>query len=469
MRHLPLELASLSTDAVDGLAHDDYVRAKPAGAFLPKGKTDMRFILSHPTRNASSSSASSTEGRRRGRASPELRTARDRPQRGVRSDGDADALSLYRADVGAETLLTAEEEGEIARAITMAERALLDALVDSPAGRAELVAVGRDLEQHDIDIRTVVLNPDEQGLDLKAVDERVRVVLGGVATCDEDERTSVADALAEVRLSRAVLERVIAAVRDGDDARAFHAIARAKRDLQRAKDRLVVGNLRLVLLFARRYQHQGIPFLDLVQEGNVGLMRAADKFDFRRGFRFNTYASFWIKQALQRALVHRTFRIPVHVASDRHRISRTRAKFVALNEREPTAAEIASLTGLSNERVQSILDFPKQPASLDAPIGEDGDARLADMIPAETPSAEEIVAASALGDRLHELLADLSERERRVVRMRFGIGPEREHSLEEVGRELSLTRERIRQIERGALKKLRARSKGRDLESFLRP
>lgn len=428
----------------------------------------MRFTFSQPISNDSTTSPRAGEPARRGRVNPELRAARDRPQRGLRIDADADALSLYRADVGGEALLTPQDEGDICRAIAAAERAVLDAIVRSAEGRAELGSLGRELELGHADIRTIILNPDEQGLDLRALGEHVRQTLLATVTSDENDRAALVGALAEVRLGHVVLDRVIAAVRGGADTAAVEAIDAARRDLRRAKGRLVVGNLRLVLLFARRYQNQGIPFLDLVQEGNVGLMRAADKFDFRRGFRFNTYASYWIKQALQRALVHRTFRIPVHVASDRHRIARTRAKFVAVNEREPSAAEIAKLTGLSLERVQSILDFPRQPASLDAPIGDDGDARLGDFIAADAKSAEDEVAASALGDELHELLSGLSERERRVVRMRFGLGPEREHSLEEVGRELSLTRERIRQIERGALKKLRARSKGRDLESFLR-
>ncbi len=432
----------------------------------------MRFTLSHPLRDQPSSSPRAPDGRRRrGRVNPELRTARDRPQRGVRVDTDADALTLYRADVGGEPLLSSQEEGDICRAIAAAEHAVLTAVVRSAAGRVALASLGRDLEHGRAAVRDLILNPDEQGLDLGALRDHLQATLlsaASSAACDGREQGALVDVLSEIRLGHAALERVTGAVRGAGDTAALRAIDEARRDLRQAKSRLVVGNLRLVLLFARRYKNQGIAYLDLVQEGNVGLMRAADKFDFRRGFRFNTYASFWIKQALQRALVHRTFRIPVHVASDRHRIDRTRAKFVAVNEREPTTAEIAKLTGLSVDRVQSILDFPRQPSSLDAPIGEDGDARLVDLIPGTTPSAEDEVAANALGDHLHDLLSELSERERRVVRMRFGLGPEREHSLEEVGRELSLTRERIRQIERRALEKLRARSKGRDLESFLR-
>ena len=420
----------------------------------------MPFIVSDPARKK----VPGSDGVRRRRAS-------DRPQRAPRADAGADALSLYRADVGEEALLSAEEESNIGRAIAAAERGVIEALVQSSAGRVSLAELGRELESGEADVRTVILNPDEQGLDLRALRAHLTDTLLSAGTSTDAERAGIADALTEIRLSQSALERVIADVRGSrvaTDAAAFDAVEASRAELQRAKSRLVLGNLRLVLHFARRYRNQGIALLDLVQEGNVGLMRAADKFDFRRGFRFNTYASYWIKQALQRALVHRTFRIPVHVASDRHRIARMRARFVALNEREPTVPEIAKLTGLSHDRVQSILDFPKQPGSLDAPIGEDGESRLGDFIPSDAASAEDEVAASALGDQLHDLLSELSERERRVVRMRFGIGPEREHSLEEVGRELSLTRERIRQIERRALEKLRVRSKDRDLQSYLR-
>ena len=254
---------------------------------------------------------------------------------------------------------------------------------------------------------------------------------------------------------------------DVQDAAALVEIGHAQRVLKQSKERLVVGNLRLVVLFARKYLGRGVPLLDLVQEGNLGLMRAADKFDYRRGFRFSTYAAWWIKQALQRALLDRALRLPVHVADDRRRIGKARASFVAQHRREPSAEELAALTNLSKERVETIQNLPAQPASLDAPVGNEDDAHLGDFVPGNSPVPEEEVALRALGTHLEEMIEALSPREQQVLRMRFGLKGTREHTLEEVGRALSLTRERIRQIERAALDKLRARSERVELRSYL--
>ena len=244
-------------------------------------------------------------------------------------------------------------------------------------------------------------------------------------------------------------------------------IDRAREELKRTKERLVVGNLRLVVLFARKYLGRGVALLDLVQEGNLGLMRAADKFDHQRGFRFSTYASWWIKQALQRALLDRTLRFPVHVADDRRRVGRVRGAFLTQHRREPNGGEIAAISGLARERVENILTLPTQPLSLDSPVGEDGDATLGDLVPGTAELPDAAVALRALGRHLETLMTDLSPREQEVLRMRFGIGDAREHTLEEVGRALSLTRERIRQIERAALDKLRAREARVELRSYL--
>jgi RNA polymerase primary sigma factor len=221
------------------------------------------------------------------------------------------------------------------------------------------------------------------------------------------------------------------------------------------------------VLFARKYVGRGIALLDLVQEGNLGLMRAADKFDHTRGFRFSTYAAWWIKQALQRALLDRTLRLPVHVADDRRRVARIRGSFVARNRREPTAGEIAALAGLTTERVDIILTLPAQPASLDTPMGDDGDATLSDLVAADLVLPDAEASLRALGAHLESLLTALSPREQQVLRMRFGLGGTREYTLEEVGRVLDLTRERIRQIERAALDKLRAREGRVELRSYL--
>ena len=318
----------------------------------------------------------------------------------------------------------------------------------------------------------MLLNPDQAGLDLDRVAEVVRGALSGTVSTDPELRAAVVETLATTRLDGDIVEAVIAAIREGAassavDAASARAIETARRELKSGKERLVVGNLRLVVLFARKYLGRGVPLLDLIQEGNLGLMRAADKFDHTRGFRFSTYAAWWIKQALQRALLDRTLRLPVHVADDRRRIGKVRATFVTQHRREPSPEEISKISGLAIERVHNILTLPSQPASLDTPMGDEGDATLGDLVAGTTEQPDAAASLRALGGHIEMLMGALTPREQQVLRMRFGMSGAREHTLEEVGRALSLTRERIRQIERAALDKLRARESRVELRSYL--
>lgn len=434
------------------------------------------------TRSASTPDASSTatgvgvrprDVRARGRATRVEHEVRPRARRASpERTGPIDVDAMYLAEMAASSVLTAEQEVQLAEQIVGAERALIEALVRAPSGARTLRNLERELSSGKTDIRPLLLNPDQAGLDLERTAEIVRGALAASGSGDPELLDAVVDTLATVRLDAQVIERVVAAIREGaaasrDDAAAASAIAAARRELRRSKERLVVGNLRLVVLFARKYLGRGVPLLDLVQEGNLGLMRAADKFDHTRGFRFSTYASWWIKQAVQRALLDRTLRLPVHVADDRRRVAKVRAAFAMQHRREPSAEEIAPLSGLSPDRVANILSLPSQPASLDTPMGEDGDATLADILPSDAELPEIEVSLRALGGHLETLMSALTEREQQVLRMRFGMGDVREHTLEEVGRELSLTRERIRQIERSALDKLRARESRVELRSYL--
>jgi RNA polymerase primary sigma factor len=386
-----------------------------------------------------------------------------------------DLDSVYLNEMARRTVLTPEQEVELGREIASAEHAILHGLFCAPSGARALSALASELEAGTVDVKDVLLNPDEEGLDLERTRANVTLALRVAADPEEQEIADATATLSAARLDAELVDGLVDGLRTAASGpeRAQHDIAvladidRARRALRRAKERLVTGNLRLVVLFARKYTGRGIALLDLVQEGNLGLMRAAEKFDHRRGFRFSTYAAWWIKQALQRALLDRALRLPVHVADDRRRIGKVRAAFVAQHSREPTAEEIAEKVGLARERVERILDLPSQPSSLDAPMGEEGDLRLGDFVPSNTMLPDAATALHALGAELENLLGTLTPREQEVLRMRFGLGRAKEYTLEEVGHHLALTRERIRQIERVALDKLRAKSERVELETFL--
>lgn len=398
-----------------------------------------------------------------------------RPARAARRVVPREAVEiddLYLAEMARTSVLTAQQEIEIGEHIAHAERSLFEALFEAPAGARALLQLAEDIASGKASARDFLLNPDEANLDL----DRVRTELVGALRCarseDEAARSAAADKVAKLRLDSDVRVALVGVVRDAaaesdGDRAAVLRIERAEAQLETARDRLLTSNLRLVVLFARKYLGRGVPLLDLVQEGNIGLLRAAEKFDHRRGFRFSTYAAWWIKQSLQRALLDRTVRLPVHVADDRRRIAKLRSAFAAQHDREPTVEEIATATKLGRERIENILTLPPQPSSLDIPVGEDGEARLVDLVPSNAPPPDQTASLKALGSEVGSLLARLEERERKILALRFGLDHAREHTLEEVGAMLHLTRERIRQIEQSALAKLRAMASARQLGSYL--
>lgn len=244
-----------------------------------------------------------------------------------------------------------------------------------------------------------------------------------------------------------------------------------KQQAKAARDQLVQANMRLVVSVAKRHLNWGLPLLDLVQEGAVGLMRAVEKFEYRKGYRFSTYATWWIMQAVRRAVDEqgRMIRIPVHMAEKMHKLNRTRRDLTMSSGRQATSEELSEAMETSPEFVEMLEDLQHlQPLSLDLPVGEDGDSSLGDLVEDDAaPAPEDIASNSVLRDQIREMLKVLPERERKIIELRFGLVDGKEWTLEEVGRTMNLTRERIRQLEKGALRKLRKPSNARQLVGAL--
>ena len=394
--------------------------------------------------------------------------------------GEDDSIRAYYRKLGRVPLLTREGEVVLARRIEQAEGRIVRALVASAAALQEIVCVGDELRDARLRARDVTRNPADEE-DEEAARVRLLELFEPVVALDRTAgpavgplrasratatlRAKAGAALEEMRLTRAILLRVVGRIRrtaTGPDAPAtletLATVRCGERDADRAKGELIEANLRLVVAIARKHAGQWLQLGDLIQEGNIGLMRAVDKFDYKRGFKFSTYATWWIRQSITRAIADqgRTIRTPVHMVETGNRLASARNRLAQARGREPTLEELADEVGLPLAKTQMALLARREPVSLEAPAGEDGTARLVDFVADnDRGDALDTLLEKRFVEGTRELLATLTAREAQVIRMRFGLDGGVERTLAEIGASFALTRERIRQIETQALRKLR--------------
>ncbi len=384
-------------------------------------------------------------------------------------------------------VLTHEEEVELSRRIETGERDALHALLGTHASVGPFKALADEVRGGRATASELLRNADE-GVDEATSSDRIVKLLeraAGVAALlarpahDETtrerrrrRRSRVAAELADMRFERSVLTRLARETRGkGGDDRARRGFVRGMNAATRAQHEFVGANFGLVVTYARRFVGQGLDMHDLVQEGQLGLIRAVEKFDWRRGHRFSTYAAWWVRQAMARAIADqsKTIRVPVHLLESRHKLERVKRALAQQGILDPSDEQLAKESGLPLEKVKAIRGLVREPLRLEAPIGDDGDGgQLGDLVAdPRSPAPDEQLALDRMQSQTRALLELLSPREQQLLKLRFGMDGGPGQTLEEVGKSFNLSRERVRQIEAAALKKLRQASEQRDLGSYI--
>jgi RNA polymerase primary sigma factor len=389
----------------------------------------------------------------------------------------------HQLHLGQRQLLTRDEEIGYARDIEQGERALVRALADSPLALDQLANLCEEVQGGTLELAQLVRDPTDvdhfpEGV-ATAILDAIRA-LSANGKRDAAARKRFAEVVLVHRLSRKAIDAIVreleSAARRGPVAERAQLAAKARalraahQQAERARSLLTQANLGLVVWMARKRGPQGFPMADLIQEGNLGLMRAVEKFDYRRGFRFNTYAAWWIRHFMNRALSDqsRVIRLPVHLLETRHRILRRAQEFRQRHGREPTAQELAAETATPVEKVSDILKIAPQPVSLDAPVHSESDARRGDFVADEgAASPVDVISVKQMQTRLREMLRTLTPREQEILARRFGMEGGEGVTLEQIGKRFSLSRERVRQIESEALAKLRKQAENEQLASHL--